>query len=138
MHSDNRDSVGLAIRAAFDLRFRIVPVAPHGKRKSHQAAPVISAGHLEKQLDIGEGAFGRKPVTRPEDRADAKLFDGFREDLIGRCPAGLTSKVLKDFQDGAENGVSNRAAVRPEVKPRPITIRRSRQRCNGVRDFVFG
>jgi hypothetical protein len=56
MHRDNRDSVGLAIRAAFHLRFRVVPVSPHGKRKRHQAAPVISASHLEKQLDIGQNA----------------------------------------------------------------------------------
>ena len=138
MHRYDRHGLGFRVRTAFDLGLGIVPVPSHGKGKGRQPPPVISAGHFKEQLNIGEGAFRSQTVTRPEYGADVELFDGLRDDLVGRCTARFASKVLQHLERAAENGVSDRAAVGPQMKPRRRAAFRSRQSGDGVGDFLFG
>ena len=118
MHRHDRDRIGFRIGPAFDLGLGVVPVASHGLREGRETTAVISARHLQEQFGIGEGAFGRQAVTRSEDGANIELFNGFREELVGRCGARFAGKVLQHLEGVAENGVGDRTAVGPQMKPR--------------------
>ena len=100
MHCYDRDRVGL-VGTTFDLRLGVVPIASHGLGEGRETTAVISACHLQKQFGIGEGAFGRQAVTRSEDGANIELFDGLREELVGRCGARFAGKVLQPVSAGA-------------------------------------
>ena len=138
MNGDDRHRFSVRVRAALDLLFAVVPIVTKGLDESHESARIISAGHLEEELDIGQRPLGAASISRPQNRAHVQLLDRFRDQLVRRGVTRPPGETLQHLERATEDRVSDRSAIDPKMQAWRRIAGRGRKGGDGVGDLFLG